>query len=92
MLIFAVFVLVVLTGWPSYSYAEWKASAGHPAMSAATLLFFVALVSHLWVGLRDVLLDYARPAGLRRALLGLVAAGLVGMAGWVSWIFLRLHA
>lgn len=92
MLIFVVFVLGVFIGRPSYSYAAWKASLGQPAMTMAVLLFFVALLSHLWVGLRDVLLDYARPAALRRALLGLVAAGLVGMAGWVSWIFLRLHA
>lgn len=92
MLVFVVFVLGVFVGRPSYSYAGWKASVGHTAMTIAVLLFFAALLSHLWVGLRDVLLDYARPAGLRRALLGLVVAGLVGMAGWVTWIFLRLHA
>lgn len=92
MLLFVVFVIGVFIGRPSYSYAEWKASVSHPAMTIAVLLFFVALLSHLWVGLRDVLLDYARPAGLRRALLGLVAVGLAGMAGWVSWILLQLHA
>lgn len=92
MLIFVLLGLSVFTWRPLHSYTQWKALAGHPAMSMAMLLFFAALLSHLWVGLRDVLLDYARPAGLRRALLGLLAAGLVGMAGWVSWIFLRLHA
>lgn len=92
MLIFVVFVLGVFFGRPLSAYAGWKASVGHPAVTIAILLFFVALLSHLWVGLRDVLLDYARPAGLRRALLGSVVAGLVGMAGWVTWIFLRLHA
>ena len=92
MLIFVVFVLGAFIWHPLHSYTQWKASVGHPAMTIAVFLFFVAFLSHLWVGLRDVLLDYARPAGLRRALLGLVAAGLVGMAGWVSWIFLRLHA
>ena len=92
MLIFVVFVLGVFIGRPLYAYAGWKASVGHPAMTVAILLFFVALLSHLWVGLRDVLLDYARPAGVRRALLGLVTAGVIGMAGWIAWIFLRLQA
>ena len=92
MLIFVVFVLGVFIWRPLHSHTQWKALAGHPAVTMAMLLFLAALLSHLWVGLRDVLLDYARPAGLRRALLGLLAAGLVGMAIWVSWIFLRLHA
>jgi succinate dehydrogenase / fumarate reductase, membrane anchor subunit len=46
---------------------------------------------HMWVGLRDVLLDYARPAGLRRLLLGMLVAGLLGTAFWVVLILARLH-
>ena len=45
----------------------------------AFVLFFAALLSHLWVGLRDVLLDYAKPARVRNALLELVAFGLLGL-------------
>ncbi len=59
-------------------------------MAIAAGVFFVALLSHMWVGLRDVLLDYAKPAGLRRVLLALVAAALLGLATWVLLIFLRL--
>ena len=48
-------------------------SAG-PARQVALPRFFAALLAHMWVGLRDVLLDYARPPALRRVLL--VAVGL----------------
>ncbi len=40
-------------------------------------------VSHMGVGLRDVLLDYARPAGMRRFLLRLPGAGVFCTAAWI---------
>ncbi len=92
MLLFIVFLLVSLWLAPFSSYAEWKSWVARPAMTLALALFFVALLSHMWVGLRDVLLDYARPASLRQFLLVLVAAGLCGVAVWVAWILVRTHS
>ena len=89
MLAFAIFVLAAFSLHPPRSHAEWQSSIAHPGICIAILGFFAALLSHLWVGLRDVLLDYARPAGLRRVLLVAVAAGLVTIALWVAWILLR---
>ena len=64
---------------------------GRPTRTApsACWAFFGALLAHMWVGLRDVLLDYARPPGVQRGLLGAVAAGLVALAGWVLWILVQ---
>ena len=45
----------------------------------------------MWVGLRDVLLDYAKPAGLRHGLLAAVALGLLGLGVWLLAILLRLQ-
>lgn len=88
-LLFGVYLLVALQLSPRESYTEWQAWLTRPGMTAGVLGFFAALLLHMWVGLRDVLLDYARPARLRRGLLGLLAAGLAGMAAWVVWILLR---
>jgi succinate dehydrogenase / fumarate reductase membrane anchor subunit len=89
MLLFLVFVLSTLWLHPRPSYVEWRSWVGGPGVSLAVFVFFVALLSHIWVGLRDVLLDYARPAGLRRFLLGALGAGLFGTAAWVLWILFR---
>lgn len=91
MLLFIIFALAAFSLYPRRSYLEWRSWASSPGVSIATLAFFAALLSHMWVGLRDVLLDYAKPAGLRRLLLGLVAAGLLATAVWVLLILLRLH-
>jgi succinate dehydrogenase / fumarate reductase membrane anchor subunit len=53
------------------------------------LSFFAALLGHMWVGMRDVLLDYARPAALRQVLLFAAAFGLLGLGIWLLWILLR---
>jgi succinate dehydrogenase / fumarate reductase, membrane anchor subunit len=90
MLFFMLFVLGSVCLHPPRTYPEWHGWFGRSSVSIAALVFFAALLSHMWVGLHDVLLDYARPAELRRVLLGLVALGLLGMAAWVLHIFLPL--
>lgn len=89
MLLFAVFLLVFFSLHPLSSYVEWRAWVGRPAITIVILAFFVALLAHMWVGLRDVLLDYARPAGLRRFLLRIVAASLFALAIWVFALLAR---
>ncbi len=89
MLVFILLVPGFLSFHPRHSYAQWSAWIGQPAISIAVFVFFTALLSHMWVGLRDVLFDYARPAGVRRFLLGAVAMVLLGIAAWVLWILFR---
>lgn len=76
------FLLYLLLAGP-HSYAEWSAWMGSGAMSLATALFFVALLAHAWVGIRDVLLDYIKPFALRLSLLVLLALALLLMGLWV---------
>jgi succinate dehydrogenase / fumarate reductase membrane anchor subunit len=92
MLAFLVFVLVSMAAHPLVGHAQWRAWVAHPGITLAFLLFFAALLSHMWVGLRDVLLDYAKPAIVRNALLALVAVGLFDLGAWVLVILLRLHS
>lgn len=91
MLLFMVFALAAFSLYPRHSYLEWRSWASSPGVALAILAFFAALLLHMWVGLRDVLLDYAKPAGLRRLLLGGVAVGLSGIAVWVVLILARLQ-
>lgn len=89
MLAFIIFVLGSLLIHPIHSYGEWRSWVGHPAMATGVGSFFAALLSHMWVGLRDVLIDYARPASVRLFLLCAVGTALLGTAAWVVWVLLR---
>lgn len=92
MLLFVLFALGAVMIHPLHFHSEWRNFVGHPAIAGAVLSFFAALLSHMWVGLRDVLIDYARPVHLRRFLLSGVAVALLSMALWVIWILLRTRA
>jgi succinate dehydrogenase / fumarate reductase membrane anchor subunit len=48
----------------------------------ASFVFMAALLWHAWVGVRNILMDYVKPAGPRLALEGLVVVVLVGYLGW----------
>ena len=91
-LLFLLFVLGSLWRTPMHSHADWMQWLARPGMRAALALFFVALLAHMWVGLRDVLLDYSRPVRLRPYWLMALAAALCGLALWAGAIVLRLPA
>ena len=91
MLLFVLFLLYSFALHPLHEFSRWHAWVARPGASVASLVFFAALLGHMWVGLRDVLLDYAKPAGLRRGVLAAVALSLLGLSIWLLAILLRLQ-
>jgi succinate dehydrogenase / fumarate reductase membrane anchor subunit len=51
-------------------------------MNIASAGFIIALMAHAWVGMRDVILDYLKPVGLRLAVLSLTGLLLAGSGLW----------
>ena len=90
----ALFTLVVLaqvlfTRGPVDYYA-W-AGIFHPQwMKMLTFATVIGLAYHVWVGMRDVLMDYVKPVGIRLVLQILVLVWLVGCAGWSIQVLWRV--
>ena len=82
MAIYSVIVLAYFLSQPAATYPSWKALFERGWMRVATLLFAVSLAWHAWVGMRDILMDYVKPTGLR---LSLEIATLVLIACYVGW-------
>ena len=89
MALYTVIVLAVLLVQPPSSHAAWKTLFASGWMRGATLLFFVSLLLHAWVGMRDILMDYVKPAGWRLVLQLAVILALVSYAGWAVQILWR---
>lgn len=70
------------------SYHAWRDWMGLPFIAVATSLFFIMLLVHAWVGLRDVIMDYVHPVVVRFMLLTLVALGLFALGLWVLRILM----
>jgi succinate dehydrogenase / fumarate reductase, membrane anchor subunit len=65
------------------SYASWKALFAPGWMRFATFLFAASVLAHAWVGMRDIWMDYIKPAGLRLALEVLTVIVLFAYAAWL---------
>ena len=90
--IMALYIVVVASMMASrapYTYEAWKALFAQGGMRVATLLFAVSLAWHAWVGVRDILMDYAKHDGLRLALQVLTLLLLAAYLGWTIQILWR---
>lgn len=83
-----VFLCVLLASGP-ITYGSWKTLFAQGWMRFATLLFFVSLLYHAWVGVRDIWMDYVKNTGLRLLLQVLTVLWLVGCGGWALQILWR---
>jgi len=79
---YTVFMLVLVLWCPPASYADWKGMFSGTFVRLLTMLFFLALLYHAWVGVRDIVMDYVKPTGLRLALQTLVGTALVFYLVW----------
>jgi succinate dehydrogenase / fumarate reductase membrane anchor subunit len=67
-------------------YPTWKALFEGDGFRIATFLFMASLFVHAWVGVRSILMDYAKPMSVRLALEIVVICVLVAYAGWTIQI------
>jgi succinate dehydrogenase / fumarate reductase membrane anchor subunit len=72
----------VLLSKGTMNYAAWRELFSQGWVRVATLLFMASLVWHAWVGVRNILMDYIKPDGLR---LGLQVATLLVLASYIGW-------
>ena len=83
LLLFLVLVLARFALDPPRDYMEWRAWIGADGMRIASMIFSATLVAHVWVGLRDVVLDYVHPLPLRSPVLAGVALALLALLFWL---------
>ncbi|MGD9786588.1 MAG: succinate dehydrogenase, hydrophobic membrane anchor protein [Sulfuricellaceae bacterium] len=84
-----VFAFLLLTR-PVHDFAAWRALFAPEWMKLASLLFALSLMLHAWVGVRDILMDYVKPAGLRLSLQSATILVLVSYAAWTVQILWSL--
>ena len=71
-------------------YDKWAGIFSAQWMKVLTFVVIVCLVWHAWVGVRDILMDYVKPVGVKLALQVATLVWLVGCAGWAVQVLWRL--
>jgi succinate dehydrogenase / fumarate reductase membrane anchor subunit len=71
-------------------YDVWTALFSGQVVRTFSLLFLLSLFYHAWVGIRDIVMDYIKPAGVRLLILVLVILALILYVIWsvqILWEF-----
>ncbi len=88
MALYLFYFIFSLAAFPIRDYEGWRGFITAPSMSTATLVFLLALLTHAWVGVRDVVLDYVRIWPLRMTLLSVVAVALIACGAWAMRVLM----
>ncbi len=86
-------LLVVIVGLFSgtiTSFYEWQHLFSSPLVNILVLLFFIAIMVHAWVGIRDIVIDYVHFAAARIVILNLLMFFLLSMSIWITYILFSL--
>ena len=75
------FVGTLLVCAPS-THEEWRALFAPQWMRLASFVFFISLFWHAWIGVRDILMDYVKPASVR---LGLQIITVLLLVAYMAW-------
>lgn len=91
MVLFTAVVLAqVLFSKGAIGYEKWAGIFSPQWMKALTFVIIVALLYHVWVGMRDIWMDYVKPVAVRLSLQVASIVWLVGCAGWSIQVLWRL--
>ena len=91
MAVFTVLVLaqLILSRGP-IGYDKWAGIFSPQWMRALTFTIILALTYHVWVGMRDIWMDYIKPVGIRLGLQIFTMVWLLSCMGWAVQVLWRL--
>lgn len=91
--VMAAFTLIVLArlliGKGPIGYDRWAGVFSSQWMKMLTFAVALSLLYHVWVGMRDVLMDYIKPVWLRLSLQVFTMVWLLACLGWTLQVLWR---
>lgn len=86
MVIFTVVLLVSFLTGQNFTYEGWAGLFARQWFKLFTLVTFFGLYYHVWVGIRDIWMDYVKPVGIRLTLQIATVLWLLACAAWTVQI------
>ncbi|VCU70322.1 Succinate dehydrogenase hydrophobic membrane anchor subunit [Pigmentiphaga humi] len=95
MVIYTVILAIGALITPEFTYENWVhlfnfEVLGFPLGKLLAFLAIISLAYHAWIGVRDIWMDYVKPAGIRLALQVLTVLWLVGSIAYAAQILWRI--
>ena len=86
MAVFTVVLLVSFLTGQNFTYEGWAGLFARQWFKLFTMVTFFGMFYHVWVGIRDIWMDYIKPVGIRLTLQTLTLLWLLGCAAWTVQI------
>ncbi len=86
MAVYTVILLVAFLTAQDFTYEGWAGLFSRQWFKLFSLVTFLALYYHAWVGMRDIWMDYVKSAGLRLFLMLATIFWLLACAAWTVQI------
>ncbi len=90
MALFTLALLVQVLAPGELGYDRWSGIFAAQWMKVLTFVVIVSLLYHVWVGMRDIWMDYVKPVGVKLVLQVFTLVWLLGCAGWAVQVLWRL--
>jgi succinate dehydrogenase / fumarate reductase, membrane anchor subunit len=90
MALYTIVLLVTFLTTKSFGYEAWAGMFAQQWFKLISLVTFIALLYHAWVGMRNIWMDYIKPVGVRLALQVFTVLWLVACAAWAVQILWRV--
>jgi succinate dehydrogenase / fumarate reductase membrane anchor subunit len=82
MVLYTLVITVYLLVQPIIDYNAWTLLFSSNVVRTFTLLFLLCIFYHTWIGIRDIVMDYVKPAAVRLFLHVLVIITLLLYVIW----------
>lgn len=82
MVLFSIVIIGFFMIKGSVTYSDWKSLFHSQLFRILALLFLLSVYYHAWIGIRDVLMDYIKPVGIKLTVQVGVQLFLVACAIW----------
>jgi succinate dehydrogenase / fumarate reductase membrane anchor subunit len=90
MAIYSVMLVARAFNIKPHDYTSWLVFFDPWWLRIASLLFWICLTIHAWLGIRDVLKDYVPNVQVRSMMLNMVVMLLWLYLAWAIWLFCTL--
>lgn len=82
MVLYTLFIVTYSLMQPSLDYNAWTLMFSSNIMRSFTLLILLSLFYHAWIGVRDIVMDYIKPAWIRLLIHVMVILSLLLYVIW----------
>jgi succinate dehydrogenase / fumarate reductase membrane anchor subunit len=86
MAVFTIILLVSFLTGQNFTYEGWAGLFARQWFKLFTMVTFFGMFYHVWVGIRDIWMDYVKPVGIRLTLQTLTVLWLLACAFWTVQI------